>query len=239
MNVRETLKRSEAIVGLVHDSRKVLKLPDLARRSKTIRNYLATHPTSKLQIGAGQTTLDGWLSTDIAPRSDAVIFLDATERFPFDDGVFDYVYGEHMIGQFSWEGALFVLRECRRILKPGGTVRMASPDLEVLLGLYGTPSPAGEKYIKWVTDTFLTGVTVYEPAFVINYAFGEWGNRFVYDGNLMQLALREAGFTNIARYAHGESRHPDLQGIECHGRNIANEEIAAFETMVFEGERPA
>lgn len=240
MNVRQTLKRSQAIVGLVHDSRRVLKLPDVVRRNRTIRSYLVTHQTRKLQIGAGPTSLDGWLSTDIAPRSDAIVFLDATKPFPFDDGVFDYVYSEHMIEHISWEDGLFMLAECRRILKPGGTVRVAAPDLEVLLGLYkGTPTPTGEKYIKWITDTFLPGVPVYEPAFVINNAFQNWGHRFLYDGKLMEMAMRQAGLTNIKRCASGQSDHPDLRGIESHGRNIADEEMAAFETMVFEAESPA
>ena len=91
MNVRETLKRSDAIVGLVRDTRKVLKLPDRARRNRTARNYLASPGKKRLQIGAGPTLLDGWLSTDIAPRSEAVVFLDATRPFPFDSDVFDYI----------------------------------------------------------------------------------------------------------------------------------------------------
>jgi len=241
MNVRETLKRSDAIVGLVRDTRKVLKLPDRVRRNRTVRNYLASPGKKRLQIGAGPTLLEGWLSTDIAPRSESVVFLDATKPFPFDDGVFDYIYSEHMIEHISWDDGLFMLRECRRILKPGGTVRIATPDLEVLLGLYNgqQASPTGDKYIRWITDTFLDQVRVYEPSFVINNAFRNWGHQFIYDGKLMEMAMREAGLTNITRYRPGESRHADLQGIESHGRNVADEEMATFETMVYEADRPA
>jgi predicted SAM-dependent methyltransferase len=240
MDVRETLKRSDAIVGLVRDSRKVLKLPQVVRRNRVIRNYLASHQIRKLQIGAGPTSFDGWLSTDIAPRSDDVVFLDATKPFPFDDHVFDYVYSEHMIEHISWADGAFMLRECRRILKPGGTVRIATPDLEVLLSLYnGNQDPAGEKYIRWITDSFLAPVSVYRASFVINNAFRNWGHQFLYDGALMEMALREAGFAAIRRYSPGESEHEELRGIESHGKNVADEEMASFETMVFEGRSPA
>ena len=241
MNVRETLKRSDAIVGLVRDTRKVLKLPDRVRRNRTARTYLASPGKKRLQIGAGPTLLEGWLSTDIAPRSEAVVFLDATRPFPFESGVFDYIYSEHMIEHISWDDGLSMLRECKRVLKPGGTVRIATPDLEVLLGLYTGKyaSPAGDKYIRWITDTFLEQVRVYEPSFVINNAFRNWGHQFLYDGRLMEMAMREAGLTNITRLRPGESKHPDLQGIESHGRNVADEEMATFETMVHEGDRPA
>jgi hypothetical protein len=50
------------------------------------------------------------------------------------------------------------------------------PDLKVLLGLYaGQHKPVEEKYIHWITDTFLDGVKVYKPSFVINNAFHNWG----------------------------------------------------------------
>lgn len=240
MDVRETLKRSEAIVGLVRDSRKVLKIPQVVRRNRIIRNYLASTEIRKLQIGAGPTSIDGWLSTDIAPRSDGIVFLDATKPFPFDDRVFDYVYSEHMIEHVSWQDGLFMLRECRRILKPGGTIRIATPDLEVLLSLYGgDENPSGEKYIRWVTDSFLAPLNVYRASFVINNAFRNWGHQFLYDGTLMEMAMREAGFADISRHAPGESEHEALRGIESHGKNVADEEMACFETMVFEGRSPS
>jgi len=204
-----------------------------------IESYLASNKSRKLQVGAGPTSRAGWLSTDIAPDLDGVVYLDATQRFPFDDGTFDYLYSEHMIEHVPWAAGRFMLRECARVLKPGGTIRIATPDLSVILGLYGGGGDAvRQRYIQWITDRYLEGVTEYRATFVINNAFRNWGHQFLYDADLLQTAMREAGFTDIRRCNVGESDDENLRGIESHGDNVADHEMVAFETMIFEAKRP-
>ena len=133
-----------------------------------------------------------------------------------------------------------MLRECRRVLKPGGTIRIATPNLEVLIGLYSyNGDPLNERYIKWIMDRYLNGINVYKASFVINNAFRNWGHQFLYDGELIEMAMQEAGFINIQRCSPGESDDENLRGIESHGKNVADDDMAAFETMVFEGKCPA
>jgi hypothetical protein len=76
-------------------------------------------------------------------------------------------------------------------------------------------------------------------AFVINNAFRNWGHQFIYDGNLMTLALERCGFIDIRRCAYGESNEEHLRQVEMHGKHIGDERIARFESMIFEGTRPA
>lgn len=242
MSIREVLKQSDAVVGVVKDTRRVLgawRHSTLGLNGRLIRRYLEAHEIRKLQLGAGPTALQGWLSTDLNPRFDTTVYLDATKPYPFEDGTFDYVYSEHMIEHIPWENGLFMLQECLRVLRPGGAIRVATPDLKVLLDLYaGAERPIQAKYVQWITDTFLNGVEVYKPSFVINNAFNNWGHQFLYDAELMTMALRHAGFEDVRQWPSGESGDPHLRGIESHGKNVANNEIAAFETMVFEARRP-
>jgi predicted SAM-dependent methyltransferase len=167
------------------------------------------------------------------------MYLDATKRFPFDSATFDYILCEHMIEHVAWREGLDVLRECHRVLKPGGTVRVATPDLEVLVSLHGrSQNETQARFIEWVTDRYLPQVGAYKAAFVINNSFHNWGHQLLYDGDLMEFAMRQSGFTNIKRCVFGESDDENLRGIESHGRNIGDDAMAAFETLVFEGKRP-
>jgi predicted SAM-dependent methyltransferase len=242
MFIREALKKSNTVVGAVRDTRRLF---NVVRHSNTIgsnghiiRHYLRTHDVPKLQIGAGANLLDGWLSTDLEPRRPGVAFLDATKPFPFKDGTFDYVYSEHMIEHIPWSDGSFMLRECMRVLKPGGAIRVATPDLNVLLDLYrGTDSPAAQRYIHWITDRFLDGVRVYKPQFVINNAFHNWGHQFLYDADVLTMALQEAGFSDIRQVRTGESFDPNLRELESHGAYIEDNEMANFETMIFEASK--
>ena len=213
--------------------------PGAASR-KAIDAYIASHSVRKLHLGAGSRSAPGWLATDLSPHSEAVVYLDAARPFPIADGTFDYVFSEHMIEHMPWQAGSRMLEECFRVTKPGGTIRIATPDCAVLLGLYSEPrDDTSERYIRWITDKALPGVDVYSPVFVINNAFRNWGHQFLYDEPLLTLALTRAGFANVRRCRYGESTDPNLSNIESHGRNVGNEAMAAFETMVFEADRPA
>ena len=207
---------------------------------RAIDAYIGSHPVRKLHLGAGSAGAAGWLCTDLSPQSDAVVPLDAAKPFPIADGTFDYVFSEHMIEHMPWQAGSRMLDECFRVLKPGGTIRIATPDCAVLLALYKEPrDEASQRYIRWITDKALPGVDVYSPVFVINNAFRNWGHQFLYDEPVLTLALTRAGFVNVRRCRYGESHDPNLSNIESHGRNVGNEAMAAFETMVFEADRPA
>ena len=211
-----------------------------AIRRHFLNGLLAARGVRKLMLGAGSTQREGGLMPDIAPQSPSVMYLDVTRPFPFDSETFEYIHAEHLIEHITRTEGLQMLSECRRVLKPGGVVRIATPDLAVLVGLYdGNRDEVGQRYIKWLTDLLFPEVGAYKAAFVLNNAFTNFGHKFLYDGELLELALTKVGFTNIREFPMGESDDENLRGIESHGEFAGNEEMVAFETMVFEATRPA
>ena len=200
--------------------------------------YLAASSTAKLQIGTGPNPLPGWLNTDRDPEVPGVVYLDARKRFPFRDATFDYVFSEHQIEHISYAAGQFMLAECYRVLKPGGTIRIATPDLAVLACLCtSSPTPEQERYVRWVVDTFLSPADGYRPAFVLNNAFRAWGHRFLYDEETLRAALERSGFVDVARFPMGESDDEALASLEAHGKAHGNEEMTLFETMALQGRR--
>ncbi len=203
--------------------------------SAVIRAYLDSHHIKKLQLGAGSNVLPGWLNTDLVPQPGRVIYLDATKPFSFNDRTFDYVFSEHEIEHLTYEQGLFMLQECRRALKPGGRIRIATPNLENLANLYAPQkTELQERYIRWAVDTFLPGVKTYNEAFVINNFFRNWGHHFIYDRLTLQHAMATAGFTSITPWASGESDDENFRGIESHSK-VIGDDMNQFETMVLEG----
>ena len=203
-----------------------------------IQSYLSSHTIRKLHLGAATNFLDGWLNVDIFPISGMSIYLDATQRFPFEDNSFDYVFSEHMIEHISHREGLFMLRECNRILRKGGVIRIATPNLAVLIDLYSTTqNDIQKRYIKWITDRFLPDIHVYKASYVINNAFYNWGHRFLYDSDLLKTLMEQAGFVEIKSCIPGQSSDEHLTGIEAHGKTIEDEELNQFETFVLEGRR--
>lgn len=231
------LEQSDALAGLVRVLDKLRWLPARLTSRRLVARYLARETTRKLQLGAGLNPLPGWLCTDITPKRPGIAFLDATRPFPFPDQSFDYISSEHMIEHLSYADGQRMLRECHRVLKPGGKIRVATPDLQVLLALNSAqPTPLAERYMRWITERFLPGQPVH-PVFVINNAFRNWGHQFLYDAETLQAALAQAGFVHMTRHSPGQSDDPALRGLEAHGDHIGDNELNAFETMVFEASR--
>jgi SAM-dependent methyltransferase len=108
----------------------------LAQRQQIIDEYLETNQINKLQIGAGTNPLPDWLNADYEPAANTMVFLDATKPFPFRDALFDYVFSEHMIEHISCKKGVFMMKEVFRVLKPGGKVRIATPDVNNIVGLF-------------------------------------------------------------------------------------------------------
>jgi predicted SAM-dependent methyltransferase len=238
---KSAIQQSELLTTVARAVRHFVKRQTGARKWKAnIQAYLANHPIKKLEIGARVATLEGWLNTDIDPVSDDVVYLDATQPFPFESGTFDYIYCEHMIEHISWKNGQKMLKECHRVLKPRGMIRIATPDLAVILGLYSTCLSAEQRhYIDWMVQKELPDVSEHKASFVINNAFRNWGHQFIYDDELMAHALSLGGFVDIKRCVYGESTEESLRQIETHGMHIGDDQIARFESLIFEGTRPA
>jgi len=65
-----------------------------------------------------------------------VIRWNLTRGIPFDDNTYDVVYHSHFLEHLDRQAAFSCLRECYRVLKPGGILRVVVPDLELLVQWY-------------------------------------------------------------------------------------------------------
>lgn len=182
------------------------------RNERLIRDYLATSRKPRLHIGCGGNHLDGWLNTELTPRG-TQIFLDATRRFPFADGTFDLIYSEHMIEHIAYPDAERMVGECRRVLRPGGTLRIVTPDMAFLRSLLdGTPHLQRDAYFEFYRRHHaLTGPL--SPTHFVNHFVRAWGHQFIHDRSTLTELLSHAGFRDIIVCPINESRVSELNGL--------------------------
>ena len=213
-------------------------------RRRVIARYLAGEGTPRLQIGTGGHVLDGWLNTDLRiNRRGRVVYMDARRPLPIPSGALAYVFSEHQIEHMTAADAGRMLAECHRVLRPGGRIRIATPDLAWVASLAQSPLSAdGRRYVAWMSAQL--GLPAPDAAAVVNAMFRAIesvpgaGHQFIYSFEALGDALARAGFRDVTRCAMQASEHARLRGIEGHGAAVADEQIARMETLVVEATRP-
>ena len=129
-----------------------------------------------------------------------------------------------------------MLRECHRILRLSGRIRISTPDLRFLVDLCrDDKSELQQRYIEWATDCFLHGVPDYGHAFVVNNFVRDWGHTFIYDETTLRKSMERASFANVRRCGLNESDDELLRDLENEARMPAG--FLRLESMTLEGSR--
>jgi len=204
---------------------------------KLYSQYRESTDNEKLHIGCGSNLINGWLNTDYFPKNKAVLHLDATKKFPFDDNKFQYIYSEHMIEHIAYNNAVAMLQECYRVLCGGGRIRLATPNISFLISLYQDKNELNSSYIQWSFDKYISRDKVEDcdSTIIINNYMRSWGHQFIYSTETLKDLLMKTGFTNIKKCNPSESSSNLLCNLENIGR--MPKEYYKLETMIFEAEK--
>jgi SAM-dependent methyltransferase len=111
-----------------------------------------------LNIGCGSRFHPAWENIDFHSSSASVKAWDLRKGIPYPDGSFDVVYHSHVLEHFPRIEGCALMRECCRVLKKGGVLRVAVPDLEGIARHYLQSfdqalagSEAGAANHEWMT----------------------------------------------------------------------------------------
>ena len=89
-----------------------------------------------LNLGCGTRFHPDWTNVDLFTSASGILAHDLRRPLPFPDNSFDVVYHSHVLEHFSRADSLRFLRECYRVCRPGGVIRVVVPDLERIARLY-------------------------------------------------------------------------------------------------------
>ena len=83
-----------------------------------------------LNLGCGATFHEDWTNIDFVSTSKNVIAHNLLQGIPETSNSFEVVYHSHVLEHFPKTKSIEFLKECYRVLKPNGIIRIAIPDLE-------------------------------------------------------------------------------------------------------------
>lgn len=89
-----------------------------------------------LNLGCGSRFIESWINIDFVSNSPYVKAHNLLNGIPLPDNSVDVVYHSHVLEHFPKDSAGPFIRECYRVLKPGGIIRIAVPELEQLARNY-------------------------------------------------------------------------------------------------------
>lgn len=168
----------------------------------------------KYHLFCGDKYKPGWVNVDIRPLGDVCANLLDQNYWDKEikDNSVDFFFQEHAIEHFSAKDGKWLLSQCYKKLKPGGVLRIATPDLaEVVHDCY-----TGQwRSAKWLTEV-PQGKTITTMAEYLNIGMRDWDHKFLYDEETLKKYLIEVGFTyeNIIRTEWGRGCYVETQNLE-------------------------
>lgn len=159
------------------------------RNAAALNARLASGQPICIEFGETAKRLEGWLTADCGPGAD--IRLDLSRPLPIPTESVAKIYSSHLLEHLDFpDGLLQHLRECLRILKPGGTISVAAPNARIWIDAYLAGKIDEERYCG------------YKPAYAyfssidyINYvAYMGGAHRHLFDQDNLVAVLRGAGF---------------------------------------------
>ncbi|WP_200229670.1 class I SAM-dependent methyltransferase [Rubrivivax gelatinosus] len=90
----------------------------------------------RLNVGCGPAPAPGWLNADRQPADGVDVVGDLRIGLPVTSASVDYAVAMHLLQDIAWDELPGAVAELRRMLKPGGVLRLGLPDLDRAIDAY-------------------------------------------------------------------------------------------------------
>lgn len=166
-------------------------------------------PGCYLDVGCDVNTDPDFCCLDYQWQPGIDVCWDVTRGLPFDTGYIGGIYTEHMLEHIDFANGCALLKEFRRVLRPGGTARIIVPDGELYLSEYAKHLNGQKTAMPYAAED-AANFAISTPIVSINRAFREAGHQFIWDYETLRQALLMAGFTTVTHQSFGKGADPKL-----------------------------
>jgi len=139
-------------------------------------------------------------------RDRDIEYGDILKGLPLADSSADVVYSSHVLEHLDRQEVEAYLREARRVLCPGGIIRLVVPDLTLIINKYNRDHDAD----AFVTEIYLSQLRPRTfPQRLRATIVGSRIHQWVYDGASLSAVLLKNGFIDPCILKPGETTIPD------------------------------
>jgi SAM-dependent methyltransferase len=152
-----------------------------------------------LHLGCGPKYLPGFVNIDANPMRKSDIWLDVRRGLPFAASSVDSIYSAHMIEHLYPDELERLLRDCVRVLRLAGGMRIIVPSLSNAILAFQ------QNRRDWFYNDFPRHFDSLGGRFS-NFVFCDGQHRTAFDLGYLDEVLRRAGFREVVESAEGRSR---------------------------------
>jgi len=160
----------------------------------------------KLNVGSFVNQFHGWINIDILDlhefaKRNGYIFrqLDVRDGLPYQDETVDIILASHFLEHLSREDGEYFLRECFRVLKPKGVIRVSVPDFKLLVQKYLKGEIMRYRHVNVGVENARDDA---EALFHLLLA----GHKTSYDEESLKNLMKKVGFVKVKRMPFNKSR---------------------------------
>jgi len=184
-------------------------------RDMFVKAYKRTSvaPSQQVKLNLGSFTVSfghGFINCDIRADIKSALeakghlfeYCDVTKSFRWGDNSVDVITAHHLIEHLDRKEGDFMLRECLRVLKPGGVIRLGTPDLHKFVEVL-------PRFKMVYGDEFEVKNAEDDADAFFRLAF--MGHKTIYTAKSLIDKMAAIGFSDIRQVKAGESRNTTIQ----------------------------
>lgn len=174
----------------------------------------------RLNWGCGGHTLPGWINSDVKQGPGIDLTCDIAEGLPLATGSIDYVVSVHALPEVPYDRIVPVLQELRRVIKPGGILRLCLPDL--LKGVRACERGDRDYFLVPDEDAKSLGAKLVTQLLWYGYS------RTIFTSEFIEEMLIKGGFARVVHCAYRQTSGPDPGIVELDNREPESFYVEAY-----------
>jgi predicted SAM-dependent methyltransferase len=151
----------------------------------------------RLNWGCGHKGEPGWINSDLKDGPGIDISCDILEGLPLESDTMDYIVSIHALPMIPYTEIVRALQELKRVLKPGGVLRLGLPDFDKGIRAY----QQNERDYFFIPDDETKSISGKLIVQLIWYGY----SRTMFTYEFAEELIQKAGFQNVRQCNYQET----------------------------------